>query len=68
MLFTTGVMVKRFSKYLMMDLPTKLAAKIPKKYNAMNVRISPKKVTINSARDVFGMLTPKKIQRFLDNR
>ena len=65
MLFTIGVIVKRFSKYLMMDLPTKLAAKIPKKYNAMKVRMSPKKVMINSAGDVFGMVTPKKYSVFL---
>ena len=48
----------------MMDLPTKLAAKMPMKYNEINVRISPRKVIINSSREVLGKATPNNCNAF----
>ncbi len=48
-----------------MDLPTKLAAKIPIKYSEIKVRIRPRKVIINSSREDFGKTTPTKCNTFL---
>ena len=50
---------------MMMAFPIKLAAKIPIKYNAIKVRISPKKVIKNSSRLVFGKATPLSCNIFL---